>query len=401
MNVPIYDGQPIWNPNSVPFGFYNQYTDFQIDCVKVAEFVTIRLGYPLVDIELQSGSIFTAFEEAITTYGNELYAYLVRDNLLSLEGLKIEDFVFLNNSIITPNLSSVIRIAEEYGSEAGTGGNVTWYMGKVPLTSSVQDYDLKKWAKEQEPPITGSIEIKRVFFEDPIPASARYLEPFHGFGFGGVAAAGLFELGGFGGGMGYLMMPLNYDLQVIQQIEMNTQIRLSNYSFEMHNNVLRVFPVPGTSPGSNRATLEGESSGTFCGNMWFEYIKVDDRISGSVDPACGKASNASNLPYTNPNYDLINSIGRQWIFEYTLALCKEILGYIRGKYSTLPIPNADMTLNQADLLASATADKTALLERLRTYFDETSRAALLARKAEEEENINRTLEGVPNYIYIG
>ena len=55
MNVPIYDGQPIWNPNSVPFGFYNQYTDFQIDCVKVAEFVTIRLGYPLVDIELQSG----------------------------------------------------------------------------------------------------------------------------------------------------------------------------------------------------------------------------------------------------------------------------------------------------------------------------------------------------------
>ena len=159
MNVPIYDGQPIWNPNSVPFGFYNQYTDFQIDCVKVAEFVTIRLGYPLVDIELQSGSIFTAFEEAITTYGNELYAYLVRDNLLSLEGLKIEDFVFLNNSIITPNLSSVIRIAEEYGSEAGTGGNVTWYMGKVPLTSSVQDYDLNKWAKEQEPPITVSIEI--------------------------------------------------------------------------------------------------------------------------------------------------------------------------------------------------------------------------------------------------
>jgi hypothetical protein len=226
MNVPIYDGQPLWNPNALPFGFYNQYHDFQVDCVRVAEFVTIRLGYPLVDIELQSGSIFTAFEEAITTYGNELYAYLVRDNLLSLEGLHIDDFVFLNNSIITPNLSSVIRIAEEYGSEAGTGGNVTWYKGFVPLTASVQDYDLKEWAKSEG--ITGSIEIKRVFYEEPIPASARYLDPMDGFGFGGVAAAGLLELGGFGGGMGYLMMPLNYDMQVIQQIELNQQIRLSN-----------------------------------------------------------------------------------------------------------------------------------------------------------------------------
>lgn len=396
MNVPIYDGQPLWNPNALPFGFYNQYHDFQVDCVRVAEFVTIRLGYPLVDIELQSGSIFTAFEEAITTYGNELYAYLIRDNLLSLEGLHIDDFIFLNNSIITPNLSSVIRIAEEYGSEAGTGGNVTWYKGFVPLTASVQDYDLKEWAKSEG--ITGSIEIKKVFYEEPIPASARYLDPMDGFGFGGVAAAGLLELGGFGGGMGYLMMPLNYDMQVIQQIELNQQIRLSNFSFEMHNNVLRVFPIPGTSPGSNRDT---DSTGTFCGNMWFEYIKTQDRISGSVDPACGEVTNVSDMPYTNPNYDLINSIGRQWIFEYTLALCKEILGYIRGKYSTVPIPNSEMTLNQADLLASATADKTALLERLRTYFDETSRAALLARKAQEQENIDKTLEGVPNYIYIG
>lgn len=393
MNVPIYDGNPLWNPNSLPFGFYNQYHDFQVDCVKVAEFVAIRLGYPLVDVELQSGSIFTAFEEAITVYGNELYAYLIRDNLLTLEGFQVEDFEFLNRSIITPNLQYVIKIAEQYGAEAGTGGNVPWYTGYIPLTSSIQDYDLNTWAQSEG--ITGSIEIKRVFYQEPIPASARYLDPYDGFGFGGVAAAGLTGLGGFGGGTGYLMMPLHYDMQVIQAIEMNTQIRLSNYSFEMHNNVLRLFPIP----GPNVHNVAGENINA--GNVWFEYTKINDIISGSVIPACNKVSNASNVPYTNPNYDLINSIGRQWIFEYTLALCKEILGYIRGKYGTIPIPNADVTLNQSDLLAAATAEKTALLERLRAYFDETSRAALLARKASEKESMDKELEGVPNFIYIG
>jgi hypothetical protein len=396
MNVPIYDGKPIWNPDAVPFGFYNNSIDFQVDCVKVAEFCAIRLGYPLVDIELQSSSFFTAFEEAITVYGNELWAYLTRDNLLTLEGFEIEDFIFLNESIITPNLGAIIRMSEQYGAEAGTGGNVPWYKDFIPLTASVQDYDLKEWAKSKN--ITGSIEIKRVFYQEPIPASARYLAPFDGFGFGGVAAAGLMGMGGFGGAGGFLMMPLNYDMQVIQAIGMNEMVRMSNYSFEMHDNVLRVFPIPGPLVASSN---DENISGSCVGNMWFEYIKVNDRISGSVDPSCGKVTNASNTPYANPNYDLINSIGRQWIFEYTLALVKEILGYVRGKYGTIPIPNADITLNQADLLGAATAEKTALLERLRAYFDETSRASLLARRANEKESRDKELEGVPTFIYIG
>tara|TARA_R110000803_G_scaffold46480_2_gene97547 strand:+ start:960 stop:2150 length:1191 start_codon:yes stop_codon:yes gene_type:complete len=396
MNVPIYDGNPLWNPDSVPFRFYNNSIDFQVDCVKVTEFCAIRLGYPLVDIELQSSSFFTAFEEAITTYSNELYSYLTRDNMLTLEGFEVEDFVFLNDSIITPNLGTIIKMSEQYGAEAGTGGNVPWYKGAISLTSSKQDYDLKEWAKEQN--ITGSIEIKRVFYQEPVPASAAYLSPYNGWGFGGGVAAGIAGLGGMGGGTGFLMMPLNYDMQVIQAIEMNQMVRMSNYSFEMHNNVLRIFPIP----GSQGSFGFGESSNNVgCGSMWFEYIKIDERTGGSVDPSCGKVTNASNTPYTNPNYDLINSIGRQWIFEYTLALCKEILGYVRGKYSSIPIPNSDITLNQSDLLAAATAEKTALLERLRAYFDETSRASLLARRANEKESRDKELEGVPTFIYIG
>jgi len=93
-------------------------------------------------------------------------------------------------------------------------------------------------------------------------------------------------------------------------------------------------------------------------------------------------------------------VGRQWIFEYTLALCKEVLGYVRGKYSTIPIPNADVTLNQSDLIAAATAEKTALIERLRTYFDETSRMAALERRAQEGESKMQELQKVPYTIYI-
>ena len=388
MNIPIYDGNPIWNPNATAFGFYNNDIEFQTDCIKVSKFISTRLGYPLMDVELQTGSIFTAFEEAITMYGNELYAYLIRENVLDLTGLPYEN-VNLNDVIVTPNFETVIRLSEQYGEEAGVGGNVPWYKGSIPLTSSVQDYDLKVWAKDQD--ITGSIEIKRVFYQEPVPASARYLAPFDGFGFGGAVSAGLMEMGGFGGSGGFLMMPLNYDMQIIQSIEMNTQVRLSNYSFEVHNNVIRIFPIPSNNNGFE----------TNCGNLWFEYIKKDERVKSSLICAEDKITNVSNMPYQNPTYSLINSVGRQWIFEMTLAICKEILGYVRGKYSTVPIPNADMTLNQSDLLAAATAEKTALLERLRAYFDENSRASLLERKVREADAVLKELDQVPRVIYIG
>lgn len=387
-NIPIWPGSGSFFPGDTPFGFYDNDFQFQTDALKVAKFCAQRLGYPLVDVELQSKSFFTAFEEAVTTYGNELYAYLIRENILDLTGLPYEN-IDLNETIITPNLGTVVRLSQQYGEEAGVGGNVPWYKGYIPLSSSVQDYDLKVWAEDQD--ITGSIEIKRIFYQEPIPASARYLAPYDGFGFGGVAAAGLMDLGGFGGGYGYLMMPLNYDMQVIQAIEMNEMVRMSNYSFEIHNNIIRIFPIPGP--------YQGDSGD--CGNLWFEYIKTDERIESSLIYAEDKITNVSNMPYQNPVYSLINSVGRQWIFEYTLAICKEMLGYVRGKYTSIPIPNAEMTLNQSDLLAAATAEKTALLERLRAYFDENSRASLLERKVRESDAVLKELDQVPRVIYIG
>jgi hypothetical protein len=385
MNIPIWDGSSSFAPGETPFGLYDNDAEFRRDADKVAVFCANRMGYPLVDIELQSGSFYTAFEEAVTMYGNEIWAYIVRDNFLDLEGLSI--FEELNETIITPSFASIVRLTEQYADEAGVGGNIPWYSGSFALTRGQQNYSFETFMSASG--FTGSaysegIEIKRVFYQEPVPASSQFLDPYSGWGFGGGIAAGMAGVGGFGGSQGFLMMPLSFDMQVIQSIEMNQMVRRSNYSFEVHGNDLKVFPVPNQS-----------------GAIWFQYIFNSDRSSGAIKCAEDKINNVSNANFKNPKYSLINSIGRQWIFEMTLAICKEMLGYVRGKYSSIPIPNAEVNLNQGDLISAATAEKTALLERLRAYLDETSRAALLGRKALEAESKMVELQQVPWTIFIG
>lgn len=390
MNIPIWAGSSSFAPGETPFGFYDNDAEFRRDADKVSVFCANRMGYPLVDIELQSGSFYTAFEEAVTIYGNEIWAYIIRDNFLDLEGLSI--FEELNETIITPSMKTIVRLTQQYADEAGVGGTIPWYSGSFDLVDGEQNYSFETFMTASG--FTGSaysegIEVKRVFWQRPVPASAQYLDPYTGFGFGGAIAAGLVGVGGFGGDMGYMMMPLSYDMQVIQSIEMNEMVRWADYSFEIHANDLKVFPIPRKS----------DTGGNGLGKIWFQYIFEKDR--GGVKCAEDQVNNVSNANFKNPKYSLINSIGRQWIFEMTLAIAKEMLGYVRGKYGSIPIPNAEVNLNQQDLLAAATAEKTALIERLRAYLDETSRKALLERKAQEAESKMVELQQVPWTIFIG
>ncbi len=377
-NVPIWPGSSSFDPGGTPFGFYDYDAEFRADADKVSVFCARRLGYPLVDVELQSGSFYTAFEEAVTTYGNELYAYKIRDNQLSIEGESTS--VTLNNQLIAPNFEPIVRLTEQYGAEAGTGGNIPYYSASIDLVANQQDYDLSPNVNQG----TLGIEVKRVFYQSP-PASVKYYDPYVGTGFGTMNMFDSFGFGGMSPAINFLMMPLNYDLQVIQQIEMSDTVRRSNFSFEIRNNKLKIFPIPTTGSGK----------------VWYEYIKRDDRVNASTSIGGDIVSNVSNTPYENPTYEKINSVGRQWIFEYTLALSKEMLGYVRGKYGTIPIPDSTVTLNQSDLIAAATAEKTSLIERLRTYLDETSRKSLLERRAQEAEFKQTELKQVPYTIYIG
>ena len=382
--IPIYPGSSSFFPGDTPFGFYDNQIDFQVDADKVVTYVSRRLGYPIMDVELQDLNFYAAFEDAVTTYGNELYAYKVRENYLSIEGSPTASN--LNHELLAPNFASVVRYTEQYGEEAGTGGTTTWYTGSVPVIAGQQDYDLKTWASESlELDNKDFIEIKRVFYE-ATPAIVKFFDPYAGTGTGMMNMMDTFGWGNYAPAINFVMMPLSFDMQKIQAIEMSDTVRRSQFSFELINNNLRIFPIPQND-----------------GNIHIQYIKLSERNNPISKYPDGQynVTNVSNVNYCNPDYCEINSIGRSWIFDYTLAVCKEILGYIRGKYTQVPIPGAETTLNQSDLLSAATSEKEALIARLREYFDETSRKNLLATKAEEAESLTRIEAAVPYPIYIG
>lgn len=382
MNIPIWPGSSSFQPGDTPFGFYDNDYQFQQDADKFAKFAAQRLGYPLVEVELQDINFYTALEDAVTTYGNELYAYQVAENLLSFQG-NPQTIGPANNRVIQENMASIIRLSQQYGEEAGVGGTVTYRTGSLQLRPGVQNYDMNQWAIDNG--IQGRIELKRIFYESP-PAITRYFDPYAGTGTGMMQMLDSFGWGSYSPAINFMLMPINYDLQKIQAIELNDQIRKSQFTFELVNNQLRIFPIPITAYA----------------NLRFEYILESDR-NMPYTPSTGQdmITNASNVPYENPIYRQINSIGRSWIFEYALALSKEMLGYVRGKYSQIPIPGSEVTLNQGDLISAATNERTALIERLRTYFDTTSRKTLLANKEAEAQSQMNILNDVPMTIFIG
>jgi hypothetical protein len=378
-DIQIWNGSSTFAAGQTPFGFYDSDAIFQTEADKVARFCAQRLGYPLMDVELQSGSFYACFEEAVTTYGNEVFQYKVRENYLSMEGASSAGS--FNNTLIEPTLGRVMEISENYGTEAGVGGNVTKYSGSLNVTTGIQAYDLEQWAIDEG--ITGGIEIRKVFYEAP-PAILRYFDPYAGTGTGIQSLMDAFDFGSYSPGINFLLMPAYYDILKVQAIEFNDQIRRSSYSFELVNNQLKLFPVPKTS-----------------GVIWFEYFKKDDRRAAVSGSGAGLITNVGEVPYDNPTYSGINSVGRQWIYRYALALSKELLGYVRGKYQQIPVPGSNTGMNQADLLTDARTEKNELLTQLRDMLEQTSRRNQLERKASESEFVKTTLQSVPMTIFVG
>ena len=378
-NIPIYTGSATFTPGDTPFGFYDTDVDFQTDAPRVADWCAQRLGYPIENIELQDIQFFAAFEEAVSTYGNEVFQYKIRENYLSMEGANTGSA--FNGKVIAPNLESTINIADAYGTEALVGGTNTLYTGSVSMKQNVQTYDLNQWATDQS--IDGGIEIRKVFYEAP-PAILRYFDPYAGTGTGVQGVLDAFGFGNMSPAVNFLMMPISFDVQKLQAIELNDQIRKSAYTFELINNQLRIFPIPREDR-----------------DLFFQYYKVAEKRSPVRDNTNGLITNVGDVPYENPVYAYINAVGRDWIRRYTLVLVMETLGFVRGKYSNIPIPGAEVTLNSTDLLSKASTEREALLTQLRDTLEQTSRRSQLERKAQEAQNLNATLNNIPLPFYVG
>jgi len=381
-NIPIWPGSSSFFPGDTPFGFYDYDSNFQTDASQVADWCAKRLGYPLVDIELQAINFFTAFEEATNEYGAQLYNFQIINNFHTLEGNATGSNY--NNQLISPNLGSTINISDQYGNETyGGGGDYKVESGSLEVKIGTQKYDLLSSVSSS---ISGSeaVYIKRVFHYQPA-AINRYFDPYAGTGTGIQSLMQSFGFGNMSPGVNFMLMPMFFDALKIQAIELNDMIRKSGYHFEVTNNrYLKLFPIP------NRDYT-----------LHFEYVLKSTANAPVKNSATNLITDISNVPYTNPTYAYINQPGRQWIRRYALALAKEMLGGIRGKYQSLPIPGETTTLDYARLLQEAANEKTALIEELKALLEETTRLKQLERQNQEAQQTQETFYKVPYPIYVG
>ena len=363
----------------VPIGTYNTEVAFRDDCNNATLWCARRLGYPIVDIELQGIQFWACFEEAALEYTAQVNRFNIRENLLLAKGSSTgSNFAHRN---ITPNLGSMVALSKQYGTEAGVGGDVSFHSASIELKNGQQTYDLNTLIGINS--ATGKdIEVRRVFYESS-PAMTRFFDPHVGSGVGSQQMLSGMGWGSYSPAINYLMMPMYDDMLRVQAIEFNDMVRKSAYSFELVNNQLTIFPRP-----------------TADSKLWLQYLNTSDRNNLMIGDQVA-VSDYSNMQYNNTKYDDINDPGKQWIRKYTLALTKELLGIVRGKYPSIPTPGGETSLDGDTLRSEGAAEKDVLIEQLREDLEQSSRRNMMERNSEEAQFQQDTINKVPLNIYIG
>jgi hypothetical protein len=378
---------------STPFGLYDNDTDFRNDGPKTAVWVAKRLGYPIVDVELLDEQIYSCFEESVSEYSAQINQFNIRNNIDILRGQPKGKVANYSQTLVDGSfLPTTVRMSQQYGTLAGVGGSTAIKKAYVNLTSSVSTYDLMNQAVDSESGqkfneiFSGSstIDVTKVFYE-ATPAIARFFDPYS------VGAQGTLNLmselgfGNFSPAAQFLMMPLYEDVLRMQQIEFNDHIRKSAHSFNIVDNKLQIFPIPTT-------TLT---------KIYFEYMSRDEFEHDSQTIQADSLSDYSDIPYDFIQYSNINDVGKQWIRKYTLALSKELLGAIREKYNSIPIPDGEVSLDGAALRAEAQVEKDELVKQLRENLEEMSRKNVMENKTHESNHHQEMLRKVPLKLYVG
>lgn len=364
------------------YGYYDNDPQFQEEAPKVAKWCANRLGYPIQNVELIDVNFYAAFEDAINEYAGQVNQFNIRNNLNILQG-RDNNENFQGKHVQGNFLSNVIEISDSYGTLVGVGGDVDIKTGNIDLQAGKQVYDLKEFADSVED--GKKIDITTVYYE-ATPAINRFFDPYSISGQGTLNLIDEFGFGSFSPSAQFVLMPLYEDLLRIQAIEFNDEFRKSAHTFNIVNSKLKIFPIPAQND-----------------KLWFEYMVRDDFKQGSthVSEESGSVSDYSDINYDIIPYRNINSVGKQWIRKYTLANAKETLGAIREKYSTIPIPDAEISLDGAQLRAEAQQEKDILMEQLRENLEELSRRSQFEQKSAEADQTQDMLRKVPNLIYIG
>jgi len=402
-NKPIWPGSSSFTTGSTPFGFFDTDPTFQSEADSFAKFAANSVGYPIMDVELIDINFYTAFEAAVIEYSNQINQVNIVNNLINTLGINTASNFLTSQgftgALVGNSLSYITKLSKAYGTEADSGGTVKWYTASVDIISGQQTYSIRDAISSSLGIVlsnSSSVEIKRVLHNTP-PAIVRYFDPFVGTGLGSQQLLDAFDFGGFSPSVNFMMMPIHADLFRIQQIEFNDQIRKSHFTFEIHGDNIKFYPVP---------TTRGTLASPYFDKVWFEFIFEEDKakdalLFGNTALLNNVVTDASNIPYTYQKYGSINDMGRAWIYRYGSALVKEMLGYVRNKYSSVPIPNGEITLNGSDLVSQGQSEKEALITQLREFLDKLTKEQMLTRQNAEATQMNEILAKVPLKIYVG
>jgi hypothetical protein len=401
---------PYFVPGSTPFGIFDNDPQFIADADRVADFVRKKLGEPVMEVYMSSSQIYASFEEACMEYSALVNSYQAQSVLASFLGAATGTLSGSENTYTIRTLALEKNVADAYSGEADMNSSIPVYTGSIAMEIGQQVYDVPRWLRTHDirgqdttavgysgtgPQWDGSgtIVLREVYHKSPM-AAYRFFGTTSGLNY----LNNQFRFESFTPETLFYLLPVWEDVLRGMQFKTSNTVRRSNYSFDVHNNMLRLFPVP------QQQYL-----------LWFTFTVstdptnvLDTTVSSSytatgaiTNPNLHGVSNLSNIPFGNIQYSGLNSISKSWIRRMALALAKEIEGNIRSKMSTIPIPNGDLTLNGPELISDARTDMEALRTELKEMLAATTYQKLMEQEAAMATELQETWKGVPLGIYIG
>ncbi len=395
--------------DTLPIGVYSTSEDFLSGAAAQVSYTYRKLGGDILDIELKADNVYANYEEAVLEYSYLLNIHQSKNALGSALGNTTGSFTHtgqfsgsasgsasnVNANVKFPKLKfeMVSRAADYYSNQAVVGGTEPIYSASFAPTTDQQEYDLQSIietaAEDSNSLFYGKVDNKRVTIRQVYYKTPQAMWRFYGY-YGGLNVVGdLYTYGQFADDSTFQVVPTWQNKIQAIMFEDHLYTRTSHYSYEVIDNKLRLFPIP--------SSISPEK-------FWVRFsIKTDAfEDDGNNEDGLNGVNNMSNLPFENIPYNSINSIGKQSIRRFALALSKETLGQVRGKFGgNIPVPGDTLTLNSADLLSQAKDEQNALRDELKSILDEMTYEKVSERDAALNDNVNKVQEKVPLPVFVG
>jgi len=370
-----------------PFGFFDQDLTFQSDADKIIPFVKRKLGDDILSVELTKKQIWACFEESVLEYGSLVNEYQTKSQLSNLMGISTGSNV--EGKYAHETLDFVLRLAEPYAQEAGIGGSYNTMSGSIALTAGRQDYDIYSDLKDGDGNLLFSSSLNNP------PTRMKIMEVFH---FSPQAAYRFFDttsainylnnefaFESFTPETVFYVLPVFEDVLRGGMMDLSNRVRRSNYSYTTQGTKIRIYPTPSKNDTSSSPK-----------KLWIRVGFSADPFNPSYEDATvSGVSSFANIPYGFLKYDTFNSMGRTWVYQYTLGLAKELLGLVRSKFSQVPIPGNSLQLNGSDLVSQGRDDQAKMKEEMTALLESLTYEKMVEGDANKAENLQRILKTVP------